>query len=107
MRHYGNLSPGDAIALVKSARLYQDALWISESQPAFSWLFFVSAIEIVANHWRKGKASPLERLKVAKPDLVKLLGGRSVICYGWCQYETIRILTNIEYIIILRICSVD
>jgi hypothetical protein len=67
------LSPSDAIALIKGARLYQDALWIAESEPSLSWIMFVSAIETAANHWRKSKDIPLERLKISKPDLVKYL----------------------------------
>jgi len=73
VERYPDLSSTQAITLIKSARLYQDALWISESQPAFSWLFFVSAIEIAANHWQKNNAPSLERLKAEKPELIELL----------------------------------
>jgi hypothetical protein len=73
LNQYCNLSPGGALALIKSARLYQDALWISESQPAFSWLFFVSAIEMAANHWQQKKAKAIERLKAERPELIELL----------------------------------
>jgi hypothetical protein len=73
LRSYPKLSPTDAVALVKAARLYQDALWISEFQPSFSWLFFVSAIETSANHWRRETELPLDRMRAFKPELEKLL----------------------------------
>jgi hypothetical protein len=66
-------SPPNAIALVRAARLYQDALWIVESEPALSWVMLVSAVETAAGHWRTMNASPLERLRTAKPTLVALL----------------------------------
>lgn len=67
------LSPFDAIILVRVARLYQDALWIAESAPSLAWLMLVSAVETAANHWRKSDDTPIERLKVANPKLVKIL----------------------------------
>jgi len=68
-----SLRPEQAIALVRSARLYQDALWLAESEPNLSWLLLVSAIETAANLWRSTKDSPLERLKESRPDFVKCL----------------------------------
>ncbi len=35
------LTREDAIALVRAARLYQQAMWIVETDPALSWLLFV------------------------------------------------------------------
>jgi hypothetical protein len=64
------LTPQDAVDLVRAARFYQDALWMVESTPELSWLMLVSAIEIAAGRWRVNKASPLERLRFSKPDLV-------------------------------------
>lgn len=68
-----DLSPADANALVLSARLYQDGVWIAESEPALSWLMLVSAIEAAANHWRAGKESPEDQLRESKPDLLPIL----------------------------------
>lgn len=67
------VSPSDATALVQAARLYQDALWIAESEPSLCWLMLVSAVETAANHWRKEKAAPLETLKDSNPELFELL----------------------------------
>ncbi len=70
---FPKLSPSEAIAVVRAARLYQDALWIVESEPSLSWVMLVSAVETAANHWRTAKDPPLERLKSSKPKLVELL----------------------------------
>jgi hypothetical protein len=67
------ISPDDAIALIRAARLYQDALWIAESEPALSWIMLVSALETAANQWRKEKDSPITRLEASKPELLELL----------------------------------
>jgi hypothetical protein len=47
------LKPEDSVILVRASRLYQDAIWICESQPALAWLLFVSAIETAADYWKK------------------------------------------------------
>jgi len=67
------LKPNDAIAVVKTARLYQDALWISESEPELAWLLFVSAVETAAGHWAKKKESSVERLNAFDTGLVNML----------------------------------
>lgn len=38
MLSFPTLEAKQAIALVRSARLYQDALWLVESEPNLSWL---------------------------------------------------------------------
>lgn len=70
---FPDMSPQDAMAVVRSARLYQDAIWISESEPELSWIFMVSSIETAASHWRREKESSLERLKADFPDLENIL----------------------------------
>ena len=67
------LSPQAADALLRAARLYQDALWICESEPGLSWLLMISAVETAASFWRSGTDSPVEKLKVSRPKLVPLL----------------------------------
>ena len=78
---YVDLSPRDALALVKAARLYQDALWIVESEPELSWILFVSAVETAANHWREEQGSPIERLEISKPELFELLMSKEDISF--------------------------
>jgi len=73
MSNLSALNPADVIALIRSARLYQDGLWISESEPNLSWLMLVSAMETAANHWRTAPEPPLERLKAWKSSLAELI----------------------------------
>src|SRR5207244_5033914 len=68
-----NLSPSEAIALIRAARLYQDALWVVESEPELSWVLLVSAIEVAAGQWRSAQDNPLERLRASRPQLEELL----------------------------------
>ena len=41
----------EAIALLRAARLFQDGIWISESDPLLSWIMLVSAVEAAANQY--------------------------------------------------------
>lgn len=72
------ISPLDAIALIRAVRLYQDALWIAESEPSLSWVMLVSSIETAANRWRTADVSTLEKLKDSKPELVAFLDDTGV-----------------------------
>ncbi|EPJ44488.1 MAG: hypothetical protein OFPI_39760 [Osedax symbiont Rs2] len=67
------LAGDEAIVVIRAARLYQDAIWICESEPALSWLMLVSAIEAGANMWDMGDDTPVSRLKSSKPDLYSIL----------------------------------
>jgi len=62
----------DASAIVKAARLHQEALWIAEGAPEMAWLLLVTAVETAAYHWRKATVSPLAWLKERKPNLCDL-----------------------------------
>ena len=70
---YPTIAPEDAITLVKAARIYQDAIWIAESEPELAWIMFVSAVETAANRWSTMEATPVEKLRTSKPDLKKVL----------------------------------
>jgi hypothetical protein len=78
MKSFPTLAPEHAMGLVRSARLYQNALWLSESEPHLSWLMLVSAVETAANLWHPAKDPPLERLKMARPEFIKYLEGTGV-----------------------------
>lgn len=67
------VSPSASIALIRAARLYQDALWIVESEPQLSWVMLVSAVEAAANYWRSKKDSALEKMREFDPTLEPLL----------------------------------
>ena len=58
-----NIPASAAGALIRAARLYQEALWIIESTPELSWIMLTSSIETAANYWGVDNSSPLERLK--------------------------------------------
>lgn len=67
------LTPAEAVDLVRAARLFQDAMWIAESQPELAWVMFVSAIEVAAGQWRSAQDPPLDRLRASRPALEELL----------------------------------
>jgi hypothetical protein len=68
-----SLSAASACAMVRAARLYQDALWFSESEPEVAWLLLVSALEAAANEWQKEKGDAVARLEHSKPELHQYL----------------------------------
>jgi hypothetical protein len=77
-----HLSPTEAMALVRAARLYQDAMWIGESAPELSWMMFVSAVEIAASYWYTDSRADVEILEEFKPEFVEELneiGGAEAI----------------------------
>lgn len=67
------LTPKDAMALVRAARLYQEGLWIVEATPELTWLMLTSAIETAANAWRLASETAVERLRASRPKLETLL----------------------------------
>jgi hypothetical protein len=68
---FTDLTPQQAIALIRAARLYQDAVWIAESEPELSWIMLVSSVEIAAGHWHQdGGDRYVELLAESKPDFV-------------------------------------
>jgi hypothetical protein len=67
------MEPTKAMALVRAARLYQDALWLVESVPELAWLLLVSALEVAANDWQKASGDSVARLNLSKPDLYSFL----------------------------------
>jgi hypothetical protein len=70
LERFPSFSPEQAICLIRSARLYQDSLWLAESEPSLTWLLMVAAVETAANYWRSSKDNPLERLSESRPDFV-------------------------------------
>ena len=67
------LPPAIAVALVRAARLYQAALWISEADPNQAWILLTSAVEAAAETWDQQAHSPLESLASWNTPLVDLL----------------------------------
>ncbi|KZK95735.1 hypothetical protein PsAD46_00750 [Pseudovibrio sp. Ad46] len=60
-------------SLVKSARLFQDALWILESAPEQAWLMLTSALETAAVFHQTGKLKSVDAFKVAQPEITEFI----------------------------------
>jgi len=77
-----NVQEKQYVALIRAARLYQDALWVVESEPALAWIMLISAIEVAANQQSLEDATPEKKLEELKPELAKLLienGGNKLL----------------------------
>lgn len=68
-----SLSERQYVALVRSARMYQNAQWIAESEPELAWLMLISTLETAANEWSSEKSTSIEKLKASKPELAEIL----------------------------------
>lgn len=84
MKTFAALFPDQAIALVRAARLYQDALWLAESEPNLSWLMLVTAVETAASYWYSSKDSPLVRLREARPEFFEYLESTEIERLATC-----------------------
>lgn len=62
LERYAHTSQRKAVALVRAARLYEQALWVVEADPELSWLLLVSAIEAAALQ----RAGPIPRGKTRR-----------------------------------------
>lgn len=67
------LSASQCIALLRAARLYQDALWVVESEPELAWLMLVSALETGALSWHQEELTPVEILETSKSEFAAQL----------------------------------
>lgn len=68
-----DLDSAAAVTLIKSARLFQQALWVCDTTPETAWLLLVSAVETAAAYWNAKTMTPVERLTRSYPKLVALL----------------------------------
>ncbi|WP_312593949.1 hypothetical protein [Comamonas terrigena] len=68
-----DLNALQSVSLLRAARLYQDSLWIIESEPELAWLMLVSALEVAALSWDQKEQDPVDVLKSAKFDFYQLL----------------------------------
>jgi hypothetical protein len=73
LRLLPSMNPSDALSLVRSARSYQNGLWLAESEPALTWLLLVSALETAALHWRSNKGTPVARFQASKSEFFEYL----------------------------------
>lgn len=67
------LTPAAAAALIKAARLFQNALWVADTSPENAWLLLVSAIETSAAYWDGDKRTPEERFALSYGGVINML----------------------------------
>lgn len=70
---YKDLAPEPAVALVRAARSYRDALWLADSHPELAWLLMVSALETAAVQHVGHEIEPEDALRAAAPRIVEAL----------------------------------
>jgi hypothetical protein len=73
LERFADLAQDEAAALVRAARLYQQAVWVADDDASQSWLQLVSAVETASSHWAGPKTSAEERLRSAWPELAEAL----------------------------------
>lgn len=81
---YPSVPAGAAAHLVRASKLYQDALWLAETEPAFSWLLLVSAVEVAAVFDKHGQADPADVFTDLKAEMASELrnrGGDDLLAY--------------------------
>jgi hypothetical protein len=79
---YPRIPPDKAIDVVRAARMYQLGAWMSDADPEYAWLKFVSALEAAAVCWWRGGDDPTDALRKVKPDLAATLqdaGGEDLV----------------------------
>jgi hypothetical protein len=60
-------------ALIKAARMYQQAVWVCDADPALAWILLISAVETVAVLWAGDSNNPTDSLRASLPKLFDLL----------------------------------
>lgn len=73
MSSYVSIEPEAASVLVKSARLYQQALWVADTSPELAWLLLVSSLEAAAGFWNEARLTPAQQLELSYSKLAKRL----------------------------------
>ncbi|MFJ6688294.1 hypothetical protein [Streptomyces sp. NPDC091294] len=73
MNRYLALGREDAVALVRAARQFRDALWVADTDPELAWLLLVSAVEVIAGREALRDVAPAERLRQEMPALTEQL----------------------------------
>lgn len=65
--------PARAQALIKAARLYQEAIWTADADPNSCWLQLISALKVAAVYWYVDRERPIDHLRQVLPELAKTL----------------------------------
>jgi hypothetical protein len=72
-KDFVGLDADAASAVIRSARLFQHALWVAESDQNLAWIMLSSAIETAANFWRAAEDAAIDRLVAWRPKLAARL----------------------------------
>jgi hypothetical protein len=64
-----NLRSDTCAVLLRAARMYQEALWLTESATPIAWLLLVSAVETAASHFCNQETDTLSNLREWNPKL--------------------------------------
>ena len=81
---YPSMPVGAAVTLVRAARAYQEGVWVSESDPEYTWLKLVSAVEAAADYWWQQDIDAVELLEAWDDDMKQRLeqaGGAELVSY--------------------------
>lgn len=70
---YPRLDATDAVALLRAARGYEDALWVADGDAQLAWLRLVGAVEAAAVRWSGDDDNPRAWLEAAWPELLDML----------------------------------
>jgi hypothetical protein len=74
MERYPTIDGADAVALVRSANQYADALWLADADPRLAWIKFIGALEAAANRRDDSRSeTPINQLKRHKPKIYRQL----------------------------------
>lgn len=60
-------------SVIRAAKLYSDALWLSEKEPQLSWILLVSAIETAADASGNSQKNSNDLLQKFYPDLAEVI----------------------------------
>ena len=81
------LRDAEGVALIRAARLYQDALWVGETDQNLAWIMLVSALETIADCWAGESLSDEEVLNKIHGELFKRLNEE-------CSSETVNYISK-------------
>lgn len=70
---FPKLSAEAATALITSARQFQKACWLSDTDPNTSWLLLVSSLETAAQQWDSTSGTAIDKLSDSHPALAEIL----------------------------------
>jgi len=85
---YVSLDRRDAIAVVRAARQFEEALWIADSDPRIAWIKIIGALEVAANRWSGGKTRDyVARLRRADPDLADYMAVLGTSHLKWVAHR--------------------